>query len=57
MRMRKKGKAIGFAVELVADGRGVVTTLRSKNRDLEIEGKLLVGIVSPSKGKEIRING
>lgn len=57
MRMRKRGRAIGFAVKLVADGRGVITTLRSTNRDREIEGKLLVGNVKPREGKEVRING
>lgn len=54
MRMRKRGKAVGFAVKLVADGRGVVTTLRSKNRwEREVEGKLLLGNVRPQEGKEV----
>ncbi len=51
----KKDKATGFV--LAFDGSGVVTTLRSKNRDRQIEGKLLVGNVKPREGKEVRING
>ena len=51
----KKDKATGFV--LAFDGSGVVTTLRSKNRDRQIEGKLLVGITEARKGKEAVLNG
>ena len=56
MRMRKKGKAVGFAVALVADGSGVVETLRSREKRMtgnwEAGGKLLVANIQPKAGKE-----
>ena len=55
--MGKKDKATGFV--LAFDGSGVVQTLRAKNRDRQIEGKLPVGPVEfqHKAGKEAVLHG
>lgn len=51
-----KGKAEGFV--LAFDGSGVVETLRTRNSDRQLEGKMPVGNVSGREAnKEVRANG
>jgi hypothetical protein len=59
IRTMSKHKAEAFV--LVADGSGVVETLRSREKrmtgDWEAGGKLLVANIQPKAGKEAVLNG